>query len=461
MTNTEQRGTRTRRRPPKTAVPLPNQFLEIAGLPSSSVQGEEYARLIGSWGDASLFIGRQWEEVAYPLVVARLPWSVPVGAGRTAMISHLVHVDAAPEVGPTLNSAGISAPDLLLLGTLGSGGRPVVQAADFKVSLDMANPRQVSAARLSRNFPRLAAEFPHIADILLDQVPVADLRGALASVLAGNLDGVLLADGLFLAPDSAYNRWFLQVLARAKPGTRLPRLPRGAPAASAGAGFQLAAHLDPISPHAFLQPMPGWDEGCIVAALDGVHPEAAELTIAERYWRLGAGARGGLRTLYRPVFAEIAPEWPATPALRRLIRRSRARTSAAALASLATAVGRRGPRWEQERALLQCPLGFPRWLEHAEAAGFEVEDREQLVALRTAHQTLAQAHRQRVMTAARELREGGLSDPKILAALTGCSADWRSATEMDREIALDQVLSSLTASDEEIGSGTMPGGGLP
>ena len=258
--------------PSKPTLPLPHRFLTIAEFPGTSVQAEEYSRLIGAWGEASALIGRRWEELGLSLLAKRLPWSVPLGAGRTATITHLISVDSGPDAGPALHAAGVSAPDLLLLGTLGRSGRLVVQAADFKVSLDTANPAQVSAARLAGNLPRIASEVPEVAAAILAQSPSPAYHAALTALMAGSVGSTIVPEGIFIAPDSAFNRWLHKLLANVRPGSRLPRLPRGAPATrSRNDGFQLLAHLEPAAPATMLGTLEGWSEAGRLATLDGQH----------------------------------------------------------------------------------------------------------------------------------------------------------------------------------------------
>ena len=212
--------------PSKPTLPLPPHFLTIADFPGTSVQAEEYSRLIGAWGEAAALIGRRWEELGLTLLGKRLPWSVPLGAGRTATITHLISVDSGPDAGPALHTAGVSAPDLLLLGTLGRSRRPVVQAADFKASLDTANPVQVSSSRLAANLPRIASEVPDVAATILDQAPSAAYHAALTALMAGNVGSTIVPEGIFIAPDSAFNRWLHKLLANVR-----PRCPAPPPAA--------------------------------------------------------------------------------------------------------------------------------------------------------------------------------------------------------------------------------------
>lgn len=426
--------------PSKPTLPLPPRFLTIAEFPGTSVQAEEYSRLIGAWGEASALIGRRWEELGLSLLEKRLPWSVPLGAGRTATITHLISVDSGPDAGPALHAAGVSAPDLLLLGTLGRSGRLVIQAADFKASLDTANPQQVSAARLAGNLPRIASEVPEVAAAILAQAPSAAYREALTALMAGNVGSTIVPEGIFIAPDSAFNRWLHRLLANVRPGVRLPRLPRGAPATrSRSDGFQLLAHLEPVAPAAMLGTLEGWSEGERLAALDGRRLNAAELTVAERYWRLGAGLHGALRTLYRPVLAQLPAAWDATPALNRLVRRVRPHDAALLLSALARAVEQRQPQWAREKEVLRCPVGFRAWLRHAEAAGFEVETGEFAGTVRRKHGSLAASHRQRVTAAARQLHQQRQTNRQVLTALEARSDEWSAATDEDITAALAQL----------------------
>ncbi len=434
--------------PSKPTLPLPPRFLTIADLPGTSVQAEEYSRLIGAWGEASALIGRRWEELGLTLLEKRLPWSVPLGAGRTATITHLISVDSGPDAGPALHTAGVSAPDLLLLGTLGRSGRLVIQAADFKVSLDTANPQQVSAARLAGNLPRIASEVPDVAATILAQSPSAAYREALTNLMAGNVGSTIVPEGIFIAPDSAFNRWLHQLLANVRPGVRLPRLPRGAPAMrSRSDGFQLLAHLEPVAPATMLGTLEGWSEAGRLATLDGQCLDAQELTLAERYWRLGAGLHGALRTLYRPVLAQLPTDWDTAPALARLMRRVRPTAAAALLSALARAVEQRRPQWAREKEVLRCPVGFRAWLRRAERAGFEVETGEFAGTVRRKHGSLAASHRQRVTVAARQLHQQRQTNRQVLTALEARSSEWLAATDEDITAALAQ-LQEEAASEE-------------
>ncbi len=426
--------------PSKPTLPLPPRFLTIADFPGTSVQAEEYSRLIGAWGEASALIGRRWEELGLTILEKRLPWSVPLGAGRTATITHLISVDSGPDAGPALHTAGVSAPDLLLLGTLGRSGRLVVQAADFKASLDTANPQQVSAARLAGNLPRIASEVPDVAAAILAQSPSAAYREALTNLMAGNVGSTIVPEGIFIAPDSAFNRWLHTLLANVRPGVRLPRLPRGAPATrSRNDGFQLLAHLEPVAPATMLGTLEGWPEAGRLATLDGQRLASAELTVAERYWRLGAGLHGALRTLYRPVLAQFPAAWDATPALDRLMRRVQPTDAAALLSALARAVEQRRPLWAREKEVLRCPVGFRAWLRRAEAAGLEVETGEFAGTVRRKHGSLAGNHRQRVTAAARQLYAQRQTSRQVLTALEARSSEWRAATDEDITAALAEL----------------------
>ena len=183
----------------------------------------------------------------------------------------------------------------------------------------------------------------------------------------------------------------------------------------------------------------GWSEAGRLATLDGQRLDAQELTLAERYWRLGAGLHGALRTLYRPVLAQLPAAWDATPALNRLMRRVRPANAAALLSALARAVEQRRPQWAREKEVLRCPVGFRAWLRRAEQAGFEVETGEFAGTVRRKHGSLAGNHRQRVTAAALQLHQQRQTNRQVLTALEARSSEWLAATDEDITAALAQL----------------------
>ena len=423
----------------KTKLSVPNHYLTVADFPATSVKAEEYARLSGDWGIASSLVGRRWEQLGLKLLRERLPWSIPLGAGRTAKITHLISVDSAPESGMALNAVGLSAPDILLLGYLGNTSRPIIQAGDFKVSLDTANPEQVSASRLSTNLPLLASKLPEIASAVLVQAPSVH-RERLCGLMAGNIGSTLVPEGIFVAPNNAFNRWLKSLLAFHRPNAPLPRLPRGAPATRSRTGFQLLAHLEPVSPETMLGSALGWPEAGHLANLDGVSLAGQELTLAERFWRLGAGLHGALRIVHRPVCSQLPAEWDATATFQRLVRTVKPDRASALLIAIADKVEQRQSVWEREKRILHCPTGFRTWLQHAEAAGLDVHLGELATRVRQFHGSLTAKHRQRVTDAACRLHHQGYTDGQVLGMLEAQKEEWQAATHQDLESILEMLV---------------------
>ena len=291
-------------------------------------------------------------------------------------------LDAEPEAGPALQRAGVSAPDLLLVATLGQGsgrGR-LLRAADCKVSLDTADPGQTAPARLQATFARVAEDFPAVAEALRRQVAAlpggesaegarATAGGAVESALAGRWDEVVAGEGLFIAPDNGFNRWFVSLLENhRRSGAPLGRLPASGPRRPPCLPTCLA-HLEPVPAETFLGPLAGWPEAAVVAELDGVGLARVDLVVAERCWRVGVGLRGAVLALRRPLFRPALPDTgpggaprEVAAGLRELARRRRLRDSEALVAAVALTLDARRPLWEREGALLRTPLGYPAWM---------------------------------------------------------------------------------------------------
>ncbi|HEX2514301.1 MAG TPA: hypothetical protein VH257_06310, partial [Chloroflexota bacterium] len=191
--------------PPPAA---PQRMLAVGRYGPSHVDAEEFSRRVGNWGGASQRIGDRWEALVAGMLEGRGRWALPAGGGRTLTVVAALGLDADPEAGPALQRAGVSAPDLLLVATMGQGsgsrGRPraVLRAADCKVSLDTADPGQTAPARLQATFARVAEDFPAVAEALRRQVAAlpggesaegarATAVGAVESALAGRWDAVI------------------------------------------------------------------------------------------------------------------------------------------------------------------------------------------------------------------------------------------------------------------------------
>ncbi len=473
----------------------PRPFVAVGQHGPSSVDAEDFSRKLGNWGNASRYIGEQWEALAPGLLWRRLPWRVPLGGGHAMTVRAIVAVDADPGAGPVLQRAGISAPDLLLIGEVPSG-RIALRAADCKVSLDTADREQTAPARLQAMFTRTAVEHPSVGAALLRQLEVLPDDGrrlavpAIAAALAGDWRDLLLTEGLFVAPESGFNRWFVERLdERRRTGVPLGRLPssgprrsqqdlRGPVDAAQLARLQLPTHLEAIDVADFLASLPGWDEAGLVAQLDGAELAAVDLSVAERCWRVGAGLRGAVLALRRPLFHRPLPfDGPRDGALLdtravldQLRRRRQPRDSAELVAAVAQFVAGRRPLWDREAAALRAPLSFPAWsarlgeairaliAERSEtpgtsgaaavpgAAGWaEVTlaeagtgERRSGKAVervspsaRVTYRDLTRRHTQRVTSIARSLEGDGLDEAAILAALEARAEELRAAAIED------------------------------
>jgi len=495
---------------PHPLPPPPQPLLAVGRHAPSSVDAEDFSRRVGVWGGAAHLIGDRWEQLAPGLLRRRLPWTFAAGGGHAHTIIAVLALDADPVAGPLLQRAGISAPDLLLVAVFGAAGRAgshlerpsagpgrqvadadaaesrprlLLRAADCKVSLDTAERDQTAPARLQAAFARIARGLPEVIEALRQQVaalaePARTLAAtAIEAALAGDWEHVAAGEGLFVAPDSGFNRWFLGRLAeRRRTGAPLGRLPASGPrraaaevhgpvSAELATRLALPAHLEPVDAASFLGPLPGWPEAAVVAELDGLSLGEADLSVAERCWRVGVGLRGAIlalrRPLFRPALQPVLPD--GTPrdvaaVLRQVAARRRLRDSAGLVAAVAHSLAARRPLWEREAALLQAPLPFSTWLElitsvhRALESGAEPEalpiggaepdgepepspldPRELPLELRTLaralHREMAARHRQRVIEAAAALAPE--DETALLVALEQRQDEWKAAARAD------------------------------
>jgi hypothetical protein len=497
--------------PPPAA---PQRLLAVGRYGPSHVDAEDVSRRVGNWGGASQRIGDRWEELVAGLLARRGAWTLPAGGGRTLTVVAALGLDADPEAGPALQRAGVSAPDLLLVATLGQGpgARRMLRAADCKVSLDTADPGQTAPARLQATFARVAEGFPAVAAALRRQAAAgggATVAEAVESALAGRWDEVVAGEGLFIAPDNGFNRWFVSLLeAHRRTGAPLGRLPASGPrrlpgtgGGLRGAGPQtgapggatspyLLAHLEPVPAETFLGPLAGWSEAAVVAGLDGVDLERVDLVVAERCWRVGVGLRGAVlalrRPLFRPALTDTGPGGApreVTAGLRELARRRRLRDSEALVAAVALTLEARRPLWEREGALLRTPLSYPAWMARVHeqrqagaagadsagagdgrmgergpgpAPGEEPEGGERASG-RVLYREMGLRHRRRVLAAAAELAQGVTDEGELLEALEGRQAHWREAALQDAAELAERLLAGAVPG-EPPGAAELSGG---
>jgi hypothetical protein len=487
---------------PAPPAPPPRRWLAVGRYGPSHIDAEDFSRRLGNWGGASQVIGERWEGLVPSLLARHVPWSLPLGGGHTLTATAVLGLDADPVAGRILQRAGVSASDLLLVGTFGGGGagrppgRMMIRAADCKVSLDTAEPSQTAPSKLQATFARIAADFPAVVEALQRQVaalaPAAQLTAAaaLAAALGGRWGEVTAGEGLFIAPDNGFNRWFLSRLeTHRRTGAPLGRLPASGPRRPAtpvrGPGAagdppsrpHLVATLEAVDAATFLGPLAGWPEAMIVAELDGVDLHRVDLVIAERCWRVGVGLRGAVislrRRLFAPAIADVGPDGrprDVSAGLRQLTARRKPADSAGLVAAVAHSVDARRPLWERELNLLRCPLSFTAWMaqvdelrrggavepgESPPSPAIEVAsaaDGQEAVASpqaadgpqaesgppgqsgpsgRALYRELTARHRRRILDAAEAMAADGADELTALTSLEGRSQEWREAAVAD------------------------------
>ena len=460
---------------PPPLPPLTSPPIDIGTYPARSVEAEDYARRIGNWGSAARDIGEQWEVVGLDRLRQRLPWTLLAGGGRAMRVERIIRIDSG-EAGTALQRAGVSAPDLLLLGTIATnaGPRLAVRAADLKVSLDTAERPQTAPVRLQNAFARVAESMPLARQTILDEANFQDADAPMAGpivtqVLAGDWQGLALVEGLFVAPDTGFNRWFLQEIEhRRRTGRGAPRLPfrgrRRDEEPVDGAMPGLPAHLEPVTAKEFLGTLAGWPEAAVIARLDGIDLDAVDPSIAERCWRVGNGLRGALLAIRRRLFeppAELRDASGSPANVVSILARVGARESGrsgALVRAVADALDRRRAAWEDEARVLNFPVGYDTWAtwfaaaRHGDAAiepvdpvilealtaigsdGTEIDDSARRTfarSCRTAHRAATQRHRARIVAAARAAYASGLDEAATIEAVRARHDEWVEAVRMD------------------------------
>ena len=474
-------------------APLPtlnSPPLDVGTYPARSVEAEDFARRIGNWGSAARDIGERWESVGLDRLRRRLPWTLLVGGGRAMRVERILRIDSG-DAGVALQRAGVSAPDLVLIGTVASASGPkvAVRAADLKVSLDTAERTQTASARLQAAFARMAESMPLACEAVRAEARLQDVDGPLAhdfvsQGLSGDWSGLALIEGLFIAPDTGFNRWFLQEMEnRRRTGRGAPRLPfrgrRRDDEQVDGAMAGLPAHLEPVTAAEFLGGLAGWPEAGLVARLDGIDLDAVDPSIAERCWRVGNGLRGALlairrRLLEPPTELRDASGLPTSvvPILDRVLTREMA-SSGALVRAIADALDRRRAAWDDEARVLAFPIGFDTWEAwfteaRPQVAGSDPVDpaiaealaslgadpsqaddgarREFIRACRAAHRASTQRHRARVVNAAREAYASGLDEAATLESIRARHDEWVDAVRLDASRLDPEVVTDLPRS---------------
>jgi len=131
-------------------------------------------------GGASNLIGDRWADLAAAHAATWGGTARAIGGANGALleIDRVQRLDDMPRVAAAASKRGLKNPDLLLIGE--HAGRPTIQAADAKFSIETARARQVS---------------PEVVEGLLS------LRDRVPELLDGVDPDTEIVPGLFLSPD--------------------------------------------------------------------------------------------------------------------------------------------------------------------------------------------------------------------------------------------------------------------
>lgn len=131
-------------------------------------------------GGSSGSVGRRWADVCAEAVAAFVGGASPIPGGGSApfVIERVARLDDVPRIAAVASRRGLQNPDFLFVGI--HDGRPAIQAADAKFSVETARSKQVS---------------PAVVEALFG-------LGDLLAPLVGDLPaGIDVLPGVFLSPD--------------------------------------------------------------------------------------------------------------------------------------------------------------------------------------------------------------------------------------------------------------------
>ena len=365
----------------------------------ADADAEAFARFVGSWGNFSAPLGQRWEALAGEYARGLLGRELgPDDAPYT--LRHVEELDRDEALHREIERVGVSCPDALFCGR-DAAGRVVVQPVDYKMSLDTAGFDQVEAERILDLATRggdltVAAIWSALAG---EGSAPADAEARRADLLA-RLEGgsIRPVDGLFVSPDTAFNRGHLR-----SPANRQRQRPLG----------PVDVLLVAATPEHAFGGLPGWPEAQVLLQADRVRADLpGDLGMAERYARLGAGVEGALRTIHMPLFGP-PPPLDAVAELRRLLAEH-----PSSLDVLRHLQERRAARLELLRrrdALLRFPFRMAFLLEALGAAPAAAGWPDDL--LRAGIAELHALHRQRVAEAGLARLAPGLDDAAVLERL--------------------------------------------
>jgi hypothetical protein len=131
-------------------------------------------------GGSSGSVGRRWADLSAGAVAGFVGRSSPVPGEHSTpfVVERVARLDEVPQIASSASKRGLQNPDFLFIGT--HGGRPSIQAADAKFSVETARAKQVS---------------PAVVEALFG-------LGEIIRPLIGELpDEIEILPGVFLSPD--------------------------------------------------------------------------------------------------------------------------------------------------------------------------------------------------------------------------------------------------------------------
>jgi hypothetical protein len=378
-------------------VPKP---VVIAHEAPEDPNAEAFARHIGNLGNHSRHLGARWERLAAQWVQS-LVSDVRL-RGDTGYTVHLaLNLDSDERLRDELSRLGLSCPDLLLAGRA-PRGHTVLEPIDSKVSLDTASFDQVQAVRV---LDTLRHGGPSLTNVIQEGLRSVGLLQPGAhneqTLLAwSESDTLTVVDGTFVAPATGFNRAQVQSAGNKKRRRALTADD---------------VHLIRVTEHAYLRGLPGYDESLFLRALDGLDPDSrVDLSVAERYYRMGAGIVGAILVIQSPLFGDGAP--PDTlETVRAIVQANHCSSSLALMEAIRADHTKRRSVLEQRQRLERYPVPFR---EVAERVSRRTPGRNSSkAALRAAYEQLRDRYRAALHFRGAELLAAGASEGEVLRRL--------------------------------------------
>jgi hypothetical protein len=368
-----------------STAPAPRRTFQRRPIsPRSPLEGRQLWR-IGDWGGASEQIGKQWERLGARALGTLLDVPRPGPDGEMYTPREAVIISDTPDLAAQVQANGKPHADALLVGTLASD--IILEPVDFKWTLETADAKQVS--------------IPVLQGLLDPPPPLLSiaLESAVARVTEVDRSEPRLHDGIFLAPDTLANRAHL---------------------APAGVMDPAWAALVPVDWSEFFPPLVGWNVGQQLARIERTNVTTLEQ--AERFYRLGAGVRGGIRKLAAGIFAPEPEDFDDLAALAALQRDRTLRTAAEIVAHLDRALTGRSELVQALRSAERAAYPFGRFTADLKAMGIDTksEDRQ----WRALYGGVMKQLGARMRAAGLDLVQNGKTEQQALAALGERSAEW-------------------------------------